>query len=528
MLDIELTDGFSMEERIVLGRKDLRPNDKVVWFFLWWRGHRAPGTHRVKAATIDGACGIDQRTVHAAMARLCLAGLLSRLDGDDDSVSSPRDDYQVALWRPCRQGREPDDGRQQRLALQCGLPEHIDGAAPRPVAPGGSDDTLGLSIEVRTVWHNRDLSPNDKIVWLLLWRRAGATPGIYRVTSAAITAACRIDPKTARTTMARLRGTSLIDIIEHHGDYRFDLGLPCPQDRKPDDERQQRLPLGDVSNHIAGGLAQDRPPVEEVTGGFAQNRPPVEEVTGGFAQNRPPVEEVTGDFAQNRPPVGHPLAGSRSFRRVYAALGPQDTPTLACVGAAARALDQEQESNLPKYQSLQRTKATKVDTSRVVLEEGRGAESQAAIAGPGGPAEPADEGCGSRAVQPGPVAGPSPLVSAPLVPALTEALDQVGQRTTPAAQKLRLRQEILATVARAGPSPNGKPLSEAIAGKAADLVVYHGLEEEKLREVLGDVIAMHRTGKLRDPPGFFNAKAAALAGRCGVAWCKNGRVRQRE
>ena len=79
-------------------------------------------------------------------------------------------------------------------------------------------------------------------------------------------------------------------------------------------------------------------------------------------------------------------------------------------------------------------------------------------------------------------------------------------------QKARLKRRIQAACG------SSNPVSEWVAGSAANLVVYHGVLIEDLDRILADVDAMRSVGSLRDAGGFFHFKVRELAGRLGKPW----------
>jgi hypothetical protein len=63
-----------------------------------------------------------------------------------------------------------------------------------------------------------------------------------------------------------------------------------------------------------------------------------------------------------------------------------------------------------------------------------------------------------------------------------------------------------------------KAMHPSIVGRAADLVIHHGVPFEELRAILADVEAMRAAGSLRSAGRFFHAKIKALAARFGAPW----------
>jgi hypothetical protein len=59
---------------------------------------------------------------------------------------------------------------------------------------------------------------------------------------------------------------------------------------------------------------------------------------------------------------------------------------------------------------------------------------------------------------------------------------------------------------------------EWVAGSAANLVVYHQVPLQELKQILADVDAMRAAGSLRNAGAFFHSKARALAARHGKPW----------
>lgn len=95
--------------------------------------------------------------------------------------------------------------------------------------------------------------------------------------------------------------------------------------------------------------------------------------------------------------------------------------------------------------------------------------------------------------------------------AVAEALGNFQDATTPLVQKRKLEQRIRDVVA-------DPKCARYVAGRAADLVVFHGVALHDLDRILADVAAMRAGGSLKSPGAFFHAKARALAGRHGIDW----------
>ena len=60
-----------------------------------------------------------------------------------------------------------------------------------------------------------------------------------------------------------------------------------------------------------------------------------------------------------------------------------------------------------------------------------------------------------------------------------------------------------------------------VAGKAADLVIFHGVELAKIEKVLADLVAMREAGTLRSAGAFFHSKAKAIDAAEGVGLFAN-------
>ncbi|MHC4715897.1 MAG: hypothetical protein ACYS5V_02930 [Planctomycetota bacterium] len=108
----------------------------------------------------------------------------------------------------------------------------------------------------------------------------------------------------------------------------------------------------------------------------------------------------------------------------------------------------------------------------------------------------------------------------PFAGAVAAALDRFGRATTPTAQKARLKDRIRQTV--------GPDLDDWAAGAAADLVVFHEVPQHDLDEILAEIAAGRRQGRVRNAPGLFNHKCRRLAGRRGKPWTKAQRQAARD
>jgi len=96
--------------------------------------------------------------------------------------------------------------------------------------------------------------------------------------------------------------------------------------------------------------------------------------------------------------------------------------------------------------------------------------------------------------------------------AVAEALGRFEDATTPTEQKRRLEARIRGVVA--DPS-----MHRYVAGKAADLVIFHHVPLRDLERILGDVEAMRQGGGFRRSAGaFFHAMIQRLAARRGIDW----------
>lgn len=88
---------------------------------------------------------------------------------------------------------------------------------------------------------------------------------------------------------------------------------------------------------------------------------------------------------------------------------------------------------------------------------------------------------------------------------LAEALGAYTDAAMPQQQKNQLEDRILREV--------GAKLNRAIAGKAADMVVYHGVELHHVDRALIDLREMRKAGTLRSATGFIYGKFSHIAHR---------------
>jgi len=111
--------------------------------------------------------------------------------------------------------------------------------------------------------------------------------------------------------------------------------------------------------------------------------------------------------------------------------------------------------------------------------------------------------------------GTAPVGAAPIGAALADVVEQLAAAAEPAEQKARL-------VARyrraAGRDPEGEYLAPWVAGAAADLVVFHGLPDGLIEQVLVDIQALRAAGSLANGPGLFHRKVSTLAAKHGKPW----------
>jgi len=98
-------------------------------------------------------------------------------------------------------------------------------------------------------------------------------------------------------------------------------------------------------------------------------------------------------------------------------------------------------------------------------------------------------------------------------PAIAEALNTFQESSKPGQQRQRLKDRIIREVGDGGMHPS-------IPGRAADLVVYHGVPLRDLDHILIDMREMRRAGTpwKTSPGAFFCWKAKTLAKRHGIEW----------
>ncbi len=106
--------------------------------------------------------------------------------------------------------------------------------------------------------------------------------------------------------------------------------------------------------------------------------------------------------------------------------------------------------------------------------------------------------------------GPVPIGAA-VAEAIAATVDEVAH---PLQQKRRLERRILNVV-------RDPKMGKYVAGKTADLVVFHDVPLRDLEKILGDVEAMRQAGTLRSAGAFFHMKVQQLAARYGVPWRKS-------
>ena len=88
------------------------------------------------------------------------------------------------------------------------------------------------------------------------------------------------------------------------------------------------------------------------------------------------------------------------------------------------------------------------------------------------------------------------------------ALERFIDRTKPEVQKRELEKEILDCVA-------DPQFHRSIAGRAADLVIFHAVPLRDLRHILSDIRELRRARSLDNPGAFFLSKIRELANRHG-------------
>jgi len=104
-----------------------------------------------------------------------------------------------------------------------------------------------------------------------------------------------------------------------------------------------------------------------------------------------------------------------------------------------------------------------------------------------------------------------PDPATPIGYAVAEALNRVHAATNPVELKRWLKERLVTACLP-------ELLSDATAGRIADLFVRHGLDLELLDQLLIDVSEMRKAGTLRSAARFVHAKGRDLAVSKGLPW----------
>ena len=345
------------------------------------------------------------------------------------------------------------------------------------------------------VLKDQRIDARAKLVYVFLWSRTCGQPARIDLYESEIAMGIGADRRGVQRWLEHLAAADLIHVrrrqrLGRKPMYVIDVYSPNPGEAAESAARDNQLPLpfGDPDQRPEQCQVQRTQHAQrQVQRAHREPRhPPAEQAaldaTSNVASNV--TSNVATDVASNvaRPPDAPQVVGPQA-----------DGPRLARAPTRTRfgTIEQENKSNLPKYQRTNRSIDTKesIDTNETI-------ENQRA-----------------RVKDP-------PTIGEATAEALALAAGQYLDATTADQQKQRLERHILAVVQQAerriADLEPGQRIKRWLAGKAADLVIFHQVPLADLDRILADVGAMSAAGSLRRPAAFFHAKVQDLDLRHGV------------
>ncbi len=318
-----------------------------------------------------------------------------------------------------------------------------------------------------------------KLAYLWLYNEAGWRPNTIIVSPKALGTALGRSDRQGRDWIEKLVNLGLIELgqyDERRGVFEVHVYLPQagePMGKPPDP--QKPLPFGPSS---------DPPPARRID---------AEKDHAGVLAPKPP-QEPPGVLAQE-PPRKPPRPESR-IRVKPEENGNDDRPPTGVLAPKP-----------PRHENCFHGDTIEKEVTRLPLSH-RTAQSMDSM-------ERASDGGGDLRGDNLRGGGPAPIGES-VAAAINQAAGEFLDATTPLKQKQRLEARIMQAVSQTA-------FDRSIAGRAADLVVHHGVPLRDLEQILTDLREMRRAGSLKNAGGFFHNKARKLAAVHGAPWPKPAR-----